>query len=444
MKSSNMKRMKVKVHLVGLPALVLMIMMSVTEVAQAQLPQSKEAKIVETVSSAEVLVEATGEFESPKEGGGLIGKTDAQKHIDEVGVKKATMDAKKSAVYHLLFGGTDPMLGDAEEREKFRMMEEEFFEDENIERFIVFEEDQLRQSVKYQNGEAIRVTKRFKVNKSRIKEHLVQEGIVEETSELAEEIGNPFVAVLPSAPEGTNPIELMKNDQMAKQGVSVIESYLTARQYDVVVPEQQEQLGEMTKAQNMVSGAEEDLAYQLALSIGSDVYITFSGSIEDAGYGTEKVAAQVRAYETTTARLLGSETGYSKGRSGEVSVSVEEAINDAIDKVLNRVNNYWKEDLERGLQYKVIFNISPEFEKMEAEEVSFALLDAVDAIAEDTKENVFTNKTVDLLLWCSPDRYDRSSRLYIDLKRNFEYSGAQLMRSTINRKMLILNIKPDY
>ena len=425
-------------------ALLAVLLISHKAYAQDALPQSNEAQIIEQVSSAEVMVEATGEFESPKEGGGFMGKTDAQKHIDEVGIKKATQDAKKAAVHHLLFGGTDPMLSDAKEREAFRQIQDRFFQLENIESYISFEEDKVRQSVEYNDGEAMRVTKRFTINVSQVKDQLVQEGIIQERSELVQKIGNPFVAVLPAAPEGKNPIDVLKNNQIVKHGVSVIESYLTSRQYDVQVPEQQQQLTELTKAQNMAGGQEQDMAYQLAMSIGSDVYITLSGSMEEAEYGTQRAAVQIRAYETTTSRLLGTETGYSKGREGQTMVSVEEAVNDAIAKVLNRINNYWKEDLQRGMQYKVIFNISSDFGDTEAEEISFALLDAVDAVAEDTKENVFTNQTVDLLLWANPEDYDQSSRLYIDLKRNFEYSGVQMSRGSINRKMLILNLEPNY
>ena len=92
-------------------------------------------------------------------------------------------------------------------------------------------------------------------------------------------------------------------------------------------------------------------------------------------------------------------------------------------------------------------NMLRKLELLIIDEVSMVradLLDAVDAVAEDTKENVFTNQTVDLLLWANPEDYDQSSRLYIDLKRNFEYSGVQMSRGSINRKMLILNLEPNY
>ena len=409
----------------------------------AQLPKSNQAKLIESISPTEVMIEATGEFVSEKEGGGTFGDNNAQKQVDKVGIKRATDDAKKAAIYFLLYNSTDKILGSAKERDSFSSIEEEFFQLDNIEMFITFEEQKVRNSTKINNGEGIKVTKRFKVNKERLKESLAEKGIIAATKDVTSQLGNPFVAVLPSVEDGENPIKVLKENQIVKQGVASIESYLTARQYDVVVPEQQDQLNKLGSAQNMAAGNQEDISYQLALSIGSDIYITFSGSLEDAGYGTQKIAAQVRAFETTTGRLLGSETGYSQGRSGEVSVSVEEAINDAIDKVLNRVNNYWVDDLSRGIQYKVLFNISPDFDEYDAEDITFALLDAIDEVAKDSKQNVFTNQTVDMLIWCDAEEYEQSIRVYQGLRRAFRYSGARLSRNNINRKMLMLDISME-
>ena len=164
---------------------------------------------------------------------------------------------------------------------------------------------------------------------------------------------------------------------------------------------------------------EEDYAYQLALSIGSDIYINFLVQ-EDAGYGTKKYALTVRAYETTTARLLGTETGYSQGRKGELMVSVEEAMNDAIDKVLARVTEYWKKDVDKGIQYKLIFNLSTDFDEDEIEEIQFALMDAIEEMSNSSKENIVTNQTVDYLIWCDAEKYNKSSKVYRYVKKYFK------------------------
>jgi hypothetical protein len=250
--------------------------------------------------------------------------------------------------------------------------------------------------------------------------------------------------VIPSTQKGQNPVELLMNDPKAKHAASVIESYLTARQYDVVVPEQQASLEGLADAQLALGDREEDISYSLALSIGSDVYITYSLSTDVAGFGTEKYVSNVRAYETTTARLLGTETGYSQGRQGEINLSIEEAINDAIDKVLSRISNYWKSDLKRGIQYKLVFNISTDFDDDEVEDIQFALMDAAEAVSKSSKENIATAQTLDYLIWCDPEGYDKSSKVYRNIKKAFDDEGldAKLRRLSVNRKMILLKV--DY
>jgi hypothetical protein len=165
---------------------------------------------------------------------------------------------------------------------------------------------------------------------------------------------------------------------------------------------------------------------------------------EKAGYGTSKYSASIRAYETTTSRLLGTETGYSQTRKGELSLSIEEAMNDAIDKVLSRVTRYWKKDLNQGIQYKLVFNISSDFDEDQVEEMQFALMDIIDNISNNSKENILTSQTMDYNIWCDSKLYTKSSKVYRDIKKYFEDEGTEgtLRKLNINRKMILLKV--DY
>ena len=157
----------------------------------------------------------------------------------------------------------------------------------------------------------------------------------------------------------------------------------------------------------------------------------------------------VRAYETTTARLLGTETGYSQARKGEIMVSIEEAMNGAIDNVLSRLINYWENDLKDGVQYKLVVSISTEFDEDEAESISFAFMDAVEEISNKSKENIATTQTLDYLLWCDPGKYDKSTKVYRYLKKQFgnfvedEGVTATLRKINVNRKMILLKVDAE-
>jgi len=405
----------------------------------AQYPVSKQAKIIEMTSSAEALMEATGIYKSSEKK-----ERKAKKDVEKNGLEGAIADARKAAVYFLLLGGTDPMISTSDEKKKFEEHLSYFFDTDKISEYISFEETLILKKVKLSGGKGLKVTKRFKVNKEMIMKDLIAKNIIVSMESLAESIGTPFIMVIPAAPQGTNPISLLKNDLKTKHAASVVESFLTAKKYDVVVPEQQAALENLNQAQMNLEDREEDYAYELALSIGSDVYITFSGAVEDAGYGTQKYAMNVRAFETTTARLLGTETGYSQGRKGEIMVSIEEAMNDAITNVLSRISNYWKDDAVKGIQYKVIINISTDFDEDEVEEIQFAFMDVVEKVSKKSKNNITTQQTLDYLLWCDAGEYNSSMKVYMNLKKEFKASGApgKLRKINLNRKLILLKI--DY
>ena len=404
-----------------------------------QLPVSKQATLIESVSSSEVMIEATGIYKGK-------GKKDKhkKKDVENNGMARATLDAKNSAVYFVLFNGTDPLLSSTQDQQKFGSHEAFFFNNDNISNYVTYEDAQVIKKVKINGGKGLKLVKRFKVNKELLTKDLEARDIIAARADLAETIGNPFIMVLPAVQKGQSPIEMLRTNPEIKHAAAVIESYLTARQYDVVVPEQQESMESLNAAQMDLGDREEDYAYQLALSIGSDVYIAFSGTLEDAGYGTKKYSVSVRAYETTTARLLGTETGYSQGRKGEVMVSIEEAMNDAIDKVLSRITNYWKKDVDKGIQYKLVFNLSTDFDEDQIEEIQFALMDAIEEMSIKSKENIVTAQTVDYLIWCDPEKYDKSSKVYRYVKKYFknEETEGTLRKVNVNRKMILLKV--DY
>ena len=410
-----------------------------SSISIAQLPVSKQATLIESVSSSEVMIEATGIYNGK-------GKRDKHKikDVTQNGVKKATLDAKKAAVYFVLFGGTDPLIATSQERQKFDQYESFFFDKDNVGNYISYEDVQIQKKVKVSGGTGLKIVKRFKVNKAILTKDMETRNIIAARADLAETIGNPFIMVLPAVQRGQSPIDMLRTNPEVKHAAAVVESYLTARMYDVIVPEQQATMESLNEAQMDLEGREEDYAYQLALSVGSDVYIDYSGSIEDAGYGTKKYAMIVRAYETTTARLLGTETGYSQGRQGEVMVSIEEAMNDAVDKVLSRITNYWKSDVEKGIQYKLIFNLSSDFDEDQVEEIQFAIMDAIEAMSKRSKENVVTKQTIDYLIWCDPEKYDKSSKVYRYVRKFFrdEETEGTLRQVNVNRKMILLKV--DY
>jgi hypothetical protein len=394
---------------------------------KSNLPLSREVTLIESTNPAEVMVLAIGIGEGKK------------KNLTD----SAILDARRAAVYFILLGGTDPLLQTQEERDKFTLAQEKVFATKQINRYISWESNTFESRVRIARGKKLRIQKHFKINKKLLREDLNADGVLIEI-----EGPLPFIMVIPEVPKGESPLERMHADPNLKKAAQVIESYLTARKYDVQVPEQAVALNELSDAIRFEQDVEEDYGYQLALSIGSDVYMTYTVEVVERKIGSSivrKGIVGVRAFETTTARLLGTETGYSAERPSPKAVVIEEGLNDAVDKVLSRISAYWKEDLNRGVQYKLIFSIEGDFDEDEREEIAFAISDLIEELCSGSRENVVTENTLDYLVWAKMDPFGKSSKLYRALKKSFpdKFEGGTLKSININRKLLLLKIVED-
>ena len=320
--------------------------------AQSTPPVSREATFIEANGEAEVMIRAKG-----------VGAASGFFGFDEEGsMKNAEADARKSAVYFVLFGGAglDGLVKSPDEKKKFSAIEADFWDDANIGKFIAWEATHLDSRVKMAGGEKIRVEKQFRVNRRALTALLVERRIIASVEEMTEEAGLPTIMALPEVKPGQNPLEILRSDNVVRQGASAIESYLTLKQYNVVAPDQAEQIFQQQRGQLNLKGKEEDLSYAIALSVGSDIYITYTVTIDSRYVGSSQVrkaSVSVRAYETTTARLLGTETGYSEESAAPATALVDAAVGNALSNVMSRINAYWKDDSKNGQQYKVTIKI---------------------------------------------------------------------------------------
>ena len=231
---------------------------------------------------------------------------------------------------------------------------------------------------------------------------------------------------------------------MNQHDSGVIESFLSSKRYEVIVPTQLETINDLTESISVLDKAKKDPIYQLALQIGSDVYLEYSVAVTKGAYETDKVSVTLRAFETTTGRLLGTETGYSKPRVGEEFVSVEEALLDAMSNVTHRIMKYWEEDLYKGVQYKLILKIvADDITEDKLEDVQDDLFEAFEKAALLVKENVVTDKTFDVTLWCNHETIRNSRQLYKKLQSLFAEKQNDLKISQVNRnrKLLYLQVK---
>lgn len=417
---------------------LLSIFSAATLFAQGNLPQSRQATFIENSGPDEVMVRAKG----------IGGKSGFFGFDEETSVKLAVLDAERSAVYFVVFGGEglDGILKTNVQKQKFAMIEQSFFAADNVVKFIAWEENGFDSRIKLAGEKKILVEKEFRINRKGIINYLVDRHVIESVQAVTEQVGYPTLMVLPNVKPGQNPLQALQSDSLLQQAASVIEAFLTANRYNVVEPEQAAQLYQQEKAVLSLKGDAEDPSYMIALSVGSDIYLTYSVTVSTRYAGNtvvHRASASVQAFETTTARLLASETGYSQESAAPATALVEAAITNAMNNVLSRINAYWQEDIKNGLQYKIIFNIVGQYSNNEKYDIEDAVAKTLNQIADRTKENIVSDRTMDYSVWI--DNTDLQSPLSIFLKLrkvfNNNFPEGKLEQILLNRKLIMVGIE---
>lgn len=379
-------------------------------------PVGNEASFAESFSPVEVTIKATGLGDEPE---------------------LAEADIPRVAIQFVLFKWSDKLVNTEDENRRAQSVLDEIYS--NPKKFVTWTADRVT-STRRLPDDRYEVTRMIRIHKGELNEFLVKKGVLSSRQDLAKGAGNPMIMVIPDAPKGSSPLKVFDANPLAQQCAGAIESYLTQRQYEVVSPRGQENIGAQVQMIGSIKSPDDDQTYQIALATGADVYITFAGEVAHVA-GGRKASLVVKAYETSTARLLGTETGYSQTRSNATDgVLTEEATNDAIDKVLQRVNNYWKTDAERGIQYKVILRYNGNFGADRKQDLSDAVEELIEKEFAEHKVNISTDKTEDIQVWAAKEKFNGTGALSRTFRKRLEIPGVKVREILKNRKLLILEL----
>ena len=240
-------------------------------VSFATLPVSKEAVIIEVISSSEILMQGTGIYESNERS-----RRRRKKDVKKYGTNNAALDAKKAAIYYLLYNGSDPLLSTTEEMMRFSKIQNDIFSEKTINQLVVYASTTPEKTISLNNGEGIKVVMKLKINISFLRQLLEENLIIFSKQELVGELGYPQIIILPTATPEISSLERLTTDKQLQHAAGVIESYLTSKQYDVIIPSQLGEINELVNSIQNVKQINIDPSYQLALSIGSDIYLDYS------------------------------------------------------------------------------------------------------------------------------------------------------------------------
>ncbi len=372
---------------------------STPEEPETLVPEAKQARFVESTSPSEVMIRATG-----------IGAD----------VAAAESDARRTAIWHVLHGGDDPLLSSAEARDAFKAHEEEVYG--RARSFIAWEGDILS---KGQEGDQRVVEKRVRVNVRQLSELLERRDVIAAQREILDQVGRPKIAVVPEKPEREDDV---------RPAITIISEYLQQRGFDVEVPRAGKEVDDVVRQAAALEG-ESDPMYELALQVGSDVYITVdveASSRRVGGTKVQKASIASTAYYTATGDQLGASTGHSKEREvSSFSSLMESAASEAANRVLNQIEESWVQEMERGSPFKVVVSTS----EAQSRDVSRQIHRLFNDVCSEASRNAAGATSFDYTLRCRD--HDEAMDLLLDLEAGYAGPG-RLERVLDSGALLIL------
>ncbi|MBN2790041.1 MAG: hypothetical protein JXR69_07615 [Candidatus Delongbacteria bacterium] len=196
---------------------------------------------------------------------------------------------------------------------------------------------------------------------------------------LLAQLDNPSLVVF-YAPKGVN-----YDKRYTEQAINNINQYFTINRYDVYDLEQLNKMIEDDIALKEI-GLDENvtMAELLSKKLKADIYVTVAIMLEDLGNGKKKAKATAKIFNSSTAKLLGVQNGYSDeiwGNNTAYDANIDQAIKKLMPMIMNQVKGYWVEQLDKGKQYILMFSDLPQ-----GREYKKALFDILDTTAREVKK----------------------------------------------------------
>lgn len=196
---------------------------------------------------------------------------------------------------------------------------------------------------------------------------------------LLSQLGNPSMVVF-YAPRG-----VQYDQRYTEQAINNINQYFTVNRYDVYDLDQLNAMIEDDMSMKQIAPGEDvDMAEILAKKLKADIYVTVAIVLEDLGNGKKKAKATAKIFNASTAKLLGVQNGYSDeiwGNNTAYDANIDQAIKKLMPLIMNQVKGYWKEQLDKGKEYILMFSDLPQ-----GREYKQILLDVVSSGAKEVRK----------------------------------------------------------
>ena len=253
-----------------------------------------------------------------------------------------------------------------------------------------------------------------------------------------QDIGTPIIMVSPNLTLKDGVPDLSSESPYSRTTAEAINGYLTKKNYEVKSVDGQAELSSILQMQSDIANTEDDLSYLASVALDADIYIKYTPEVTN-----DEVSVEVSAYETSTARLLGSQSAVVRNNGHTSKININSNIGAAVRKAMpgleQKILGYWKMDFAKGTQYKVVVNIKGEYSDSQTEDLHDAIMKGLKSNFSSVKVNVMTAKTLDFVIYANPLKYKDSQEVYTKIRQILK-PIAETKKNNITRKLILMEL----
>ena len=382
-----------------------------------------QAKIVKT--NTKFSCNTSSQFiESYDTGNFLVRARGKGKSISEV--KK---DAKKDALCYALIKGNHSILDSKKKRKNFAQYANEIYEDLNIYTSIKGREKSRSQEDGLYVFEYV-----VEVNEKNLRKDLAEMGVIVDVTKLNESLGHQSFMV----------VKNKKNDF----AVATMEKYLIDRKFNLTNKKSvnKKSLSTTLSVLTDIYGGEEDFVnkkYANILNSGSDIFVEVETNLvhtQSSGVETNQANVNIKAYESATNKMISSKTGHSPQRATiNTDALIEEATNDAANKITKSVSSKWEDYLKEGKPVRVLM-VSVDTDNFN--KIGTAFYSALQGLSEDV--NLLSQGVVSSDYLVRVKNIKKARELFEKIDGAYTGDGKLFMEIAINNFLVIMIGSSDF
>ncbi len=331
----------------------------------------------------------------------------ASGHAEKGRRKTRERNARDMALRNAVEQVVNDLLRDAVEREAFANVQGDFYQDVN--RYI----QDYSFKKKNDDNKRMNVVLSVVVNKDLIQQTLVQLGVIQAAKEARRELDR--FTIMPYLDEANSSPEALKYKELFYTRVRVFfedQGIPTVGQEEVAAAESDEEY--LAKVKGSVGEAgDEDPALMVARNTPADILVKITATIETGSYGgavTKKVILTIGAYTVMTGEFIGSGDGFSEplalsSESASVAAGIDQAMNNAMSRVMDRISSFWRDFVKEGRPIKLIFT---DFDFGDIRWVR----DALKTLVNDQKRLKAAGNVSEFMVWYDGSAEDLMYTLY--------------------------------